>query len=387
MTTNVHEKHVGAAAYQYGIQCQVCHNTVVNGTPAITSTALHVNNANNAAFAANEGTYTGGVAPAGGTCTVTYCHSQGLDWTGPYASVNNAAKITADWDLAAGSLGCYGCHGDGSALAYPTYANDTPVNAGAGNQLKKNSHPAHASYTCNNCHSATVDAANNIIALNLHTNKAWNLAQGGTATFTISVQGLMSAGNIYTPTTCTDISCHGGAGTTAQWGASLGCDACHFSATADTNDYVYDNGTVAKVRSTGEWDTAGHGRTAGSYDSGNGAAKTGGKFAACTTACHSATVPHNTANNPFRLRTNGGVVDFSDAADPQADNTVCLDCHSATGALSAQATTHVEQNHYGGKHTAQTMGGSFCWDCHDPHGDTYGYMVHSGHGGDAGATA
>ena len=178
-----------------------------------------------------------------------------------------------------------------------------------------------------------MDAANNIIALNLHTNKAWNLAQGGTATFTISVQGLMSAGNIYTPTTCTDISCHGGAGTTAQWGATLVCVRLPLLGDGGHERLRLRQRHGREGQEHREWDTAGHGRTAGSYDSGNGAAKPGGKFAACTTACHSATVPHDTANNPFRLRTNGGVVDFSDGADPQADNTVCLDCHSATGAL------------------------------------------------------
>jgi predicted CxxxxCH...CXXCH cytochrome family protein len=105
LSTNVHDKHVGlAASSEYGYACQTCHSTVVDATPAIISNALHVNGTNNVAFLAAEtgasyaGTVGGTVAPAGGVCTATYCHSQGLDWSAPsrpIATRNRGARYSA----------------------------------------------------------------------------------------------------------------------------------------------------------------------------------------------------------------------------------------------------------------------------------------------------
>ena len=186
VTTNVHEKHTGSAAGQYTYRCERCHSGIVawgGSSYTVSSRALHVNNSNNVSLGTNEGTYdpaAGGItAPAGGACTASYCHTQGLDWTAGYTTAGNAPTIAADWDSAVGSLGCYGCHGDGAALAYPTYANNLTVNPGGAVQTKKNSHDKHATYTCNFCHNATTTTGSTITAPASHANKSWELAQGG----------------------------------------------------------------------------------------------------------------------------------------------------------------------------------------------------------------
>ena len=282
MTTNVHEKHTGSAAGQYTYRCERCHSGIVawgGASYTVSSRTLHVNNTNNVNLGTNEGTYTAGVAPAGGDCTASYCHTQGLDWTGPYTTTANGPAIVADWDSAAGSLGCYGCHGDGATVAYPTYANNLSVNPGGGAQTKKNSHAAHGSYTCNFCHNATTTTGSTITTPALHANKSWELAQGGTASFTVSVAGNMT-GNTYTATTCATISCHGGG--TAQWGATLACGDCHFAA-ADVNNWNIADGTMSRVSST-EWTAAGHGRTT-AYPGGNPAASFAGPAATDRSGC------------------------------------------------------------------------------------------------------
>jgi predicted CxxxxCH...CXXCH cytochrome family protein len=389
LATNVHEKHVGSAAGQYGYACTACHATVVGGVkPAYTiaSTALHVNGINNVAFGANEGTYSlnsgGTVAPAGGTCSATYCHSQGLDRSAPYTQTNNAPRVEADWDHASGVLGCNGCHGSASA-AYPGYPNNTSVKPGSlpadPTHVKKNSHAAHGSYECRSCHAATAGAGNVIATAANHGNKVWDLLAGAGATFTVQAGTGTISDAAYVPTTCNTISCHGGAN--AQWGATLTCTDCHFRTAAqggDRDNFVHGDGIAALVSST-EWASTGHGRTT-AYPSGNPAANQANRFSSCTTYCHTTTVPHGVATNPFRLRTSGGQVNFSDTGYPQNDNTVCLDCHSATGALSNQATTYVNQSHYGGSHTTGRNGGAFCWDCHDPHGDDQHFMIQGGAG-------
>ena len=146
LTTNVHEKHTGpTASTQYNYACQTCHFTVVDATPAIIAGgyALHVNGSNTVAFNTNLGTYSlaagGTVGTAGGTCTATYCHSQGLDWSAPYTQTANAPATEPDWDIAAGTLACSGCHGNP-----PAYANPTTVTPGAiaalEGQLPRESH-------------------------------------------------------------------------------------------------------------------------------------------------------------------------------------------------------------------------------------------------------
>jgi predicted CxxxxCH...CXXCH cytochrome family protein len=395
LVTNVHEKHVGSAAGQYGYPCTACHATVVGGVkPAYTiaSTALHVNGANNVAFATNEGTYatTGGtVAPDGGTCSATYCHSQGLDWSAPYTGTATAPVTTADWDAPQGTTGCGYCHGNP-----PAYANNTTIRPAATNLTKKNSHAAHANYTCDRCHYTTTQNGTTIASLSAHANKAWEVAAntGAGVTFTVAVQGTLSD-TAYTPTTCNTISCHGGGN--AQWGAALSCADCHFRTTAqggDLDNWNIADGTASMVNSD-EWTAAGHGRST-AYPSGNPA----GNFAGPATDpggcayCHAflgtannPLVTHGVSTNPFRIANKSGT------GEDGGWNNVCLVCHktgssgydpdgASANYASRNGARKVDENHYGTKHTAASKGGTFCWDCHDPHGDSQHYMVQGGAG-------
>ncbi|WP_459943322.1 hypothetical protein, partial [Deferrisoma palaeochoriense] len=45
------------------------------------------------------------------------------------------------------------------------------------------------------------------------------------------------------------------------------------------------------------------------------------------------------------------------------------DPDGAGAGYAAKNGKDVDANHYGTKHDAATDGGTFCWDCHDPHGD------------------
>ncbi|MDF1555319.1 MAG: CxxxxCH/CxxCH domain-containing protein, partial [Deferrisomatales bacterium] len=352
-STTGHQKHAGIDAGEYNYDCSRCHAAYPTGHKDGTYQSVAFGGLN------PTGTYNGGSY----TCNSLYCHSDG----------QTAASAAASPAWNAGALGCNSCHGTGTTANTLTFGAPDHPNGGVDTA---NSHDRHATYACAVCHSATISDAVpadgwTLASTTLHANGTKNLlADGTTATFTTGGA-----------TTCGTVSCHGGGD--ADWGATLSCADCHLG-TADVNDYTFGNAVAASVKGAGEWDTTGHGRPSGNYRSNNPA----GSLPDCTTHCHTSSVAHNDPNNPFRLITKGGspITDFSDAADPQADNTVCLDCHSATGQASGSASLHVEENHFGAKHTgSETAGGSFCWDCHDPHGDTQDYMVHSGDGSTPGA--
>jgi hypothetical protein len=135
------------------------------------------------------------------------------------------------------------------------------------------------------------------------------------------------------------------------------------------------------VISNSTWAYSGHGRAAtlGNYIiSGNPAADfptaagTGGD--PCLYCHDGAGVVHGDAVNYFRLR---------NFANPTyGKNGVCLVCHATTGApgvaaltagpasIFKTATQKVDKDHNGGSHTNLLTGGQFCWDCHNPHGDS-----------------
>ena len=109
--------------------------------------------------------------------------------------------------------------------------------------------------------------------------------------------------------------------------------------------------------------------------------------------CHDGGVPHATATNPFRLHNNNALLQGTTAANGFGWNDNCLICHSTLSAsgfdpdgaggsyLVENGLKNVNENHYGSKHTAATQGGTFCWDCHDPHGDHLQYMLQGTLGG------
>ena len=150
------------------------------------------------------------------------------------------------------------------------------------------------------------------------------------------------------------------------------CLTCHTRPGSETNDYEFDNGTVATI-DYDQWLISGHGRdqaTAYPVSNNSGAAMS------CE-YCHDNNSPHVAASNPFRL---------ADINGADGENGVCLSCHatSAPGVDPDESgpdfalitsSVHVDSTHYGSRHQ-NSDGGSFCWDCHDPHGDSNIYMIH-----------
>lgn len=386
--TFAHAKHADNTAQGYGISCGKCHYETTADGVTVTNRAAHLNRESRVVFDSTDplvasGAYSGTITVGDsgttvGQCSNIYCHSPGYRLSPPF---DNGAAGAPDWKQA-GPLSCTACHGaagqSGIRAGMPAYANGSP---------KINTHPKHLDdkFGCQVCHFATTTDGATIASRANHVNGAYNVTNDNLARHAFT----------YSSPNCSAAVCHGGATSGVNmpaWGQTtglpFGCDVCHMNsggslATADVDQYAYDNG-MAKVRAA-DWYASGHGATA-AYPSGNPAANggTGTKFNSCTTNCHTASVGHDNAVDFFRLRTYSGIVDFSDAnTDPAAqqnENRLCLDCHSATGANASQASVRVEQNHYGtwagNKHTASTMGGTFCFDCHDPHGDANHYMIH-----------
>jgi len=140
------------------------------------------------------------------------------------------------------------------------------------------------------------------------------------------------------------------------------CSSCHLGA-GDINDYQ--SNFIPAMIDDAQWQTQGHGQP--------------GIALACE-YCHNYDVHHGDAANPFRL---------VNVTTPDADgqNTNCLACHGTDsvgvdpdGPASAFALVNsfikIDSNHAGHKHNDLTDGGRFCWDCHDPHGDTNIVMIH-----------
>jgi predicted CxxxxCH...CXXCH cytochrome family protein len=375
--TFAHQKHADNTTVGYWISCRKCHYPTTSTGTTITSRSQHLNRRSDVSYDTTDvlvasGNYSGTttVGDSGtttGLCANIYCHSPGSRTTPPF---DNGALGTPDWKQ--GTLACNACHGasgqTGSYVGMPAYANGSP---------KANTHGKHLDddYTCRVCHWTITTTDNTIAGRVNHVNAVYNVVNDNVAWHAFA----------YSASECSAAACHGGFSSGPNmpvWGQGpYNCGVCHkntggAAAAADMDDFSWNSGTMSKIRDS-EWTSTGHGRTVGTYNSGRNAAN----FTGCTVRCHSSSVSHNVTNNPFRLVDNLANTDYNDTVDPRSlkDNKVCLDCHSATGASPSGSTLHVESNHFGLKHSgagAQTMGGSFCWDCHDPHGDPNDYMIH-----------
>jgi len=348
-----------------GLNCADCHAKTVSGNTTVANKTRHVNG-----FVDYSGLRAGGSArynAATKVCSNVYCHSNGNPGAIVYVNMTGSKA----WSGTA-TLSCNGCHGRSGALGAPDYAN-----GGAAPLATANSHAKHVAgaadtTVCSTCHVKTAsqvagarfrDYTGAGYHLNGTPNVYFNAAKAGaTASFT------QASG------TCSNVSCHGGTGSSAVWGSSMNCQDCHgngaAASVADFGAGFWNNGTISKFQmtGTGSWAGNGHGLATGSYPgSANPAANFGAVANGCE-FCHDSTVGHNLATNPFRLR------NYSTAS--YGRNAVCLTCHSSTGAgVTLGSTTRkrttsaaVEADHGGAKHSAALSGGQFCWDCHDPHG-------------------
>ncbi|HAK59130.1 MAG TPA: hypothetical protein DCO77_01935 [Nitrospiraceae bacterium] len=381
LSTN-HAPHV--ANDRYNFTCDECHaETAANDSTTVlhltTGYANHADATKSWKFSTTI--RTSGISQdtgsfAAGNCSNLYCHSKGTRRTAdpttyPYTG-DHAPFQTASWT---GSLtNCNGCHGNVTYTdGRPAYNNATP---------KANSHLSHLSYACNICHYPTTQDGSTIFDRAQHLDLTYDVNNsGGTITYT---PGTVAADGIPAGGTCSIAACHGSG--TPQWGgASIACSGCHARTTAqggDLDNFAAD-GTIAQINSD-EWAARGHGLPAASnYPDPSGTpnpgadfvAKAGGGQDACLW-CHDKTPEHNiTSANPYRLRNNNSL--------GNGWNDACLHCHDTnqttasykpvaafTTGINLANVVKVDKWHDGLKHGAGREGGTFCWDCHDPHGDT-----------------
>jgi hypothetical protein len=204
-------------------------------------------------------------------------------------------------------------------------------------------------------------------------------------TFQWGLRRWRNAGNAdghYTAAASTSMctTCHSH---TEGFGSTTICLSCHGTTGGDVNELAegfWQSNTMAKV-DRDQWTYSGHGRTSGTYDvTGNVApafsTSPAPGFTECL-FCHSDTVAHRDGANPFRLRgastdATGNTGTYNPASAP---NSTCLNCHQTSsfgvnnGGGVKNGGVKVEESHNGTKHTSGTLGGKFCWDCHEPHGD------------------
>jgi len=269
------------------------------------------------------------------------CHHDGTALPPAGGNPPNQADYKSGWSDTGYVFSCNGCHG-----TPPAYATGSP---------KANSHLTHTNdgISCDKCHYSTTQDGSTLLKPGTHANNSYNVSPAPGVTLT------------YAGGTCSNISCH--LGNTATWGGEkLSCLNCHQTSGSDVEG-VIDPNAVAQINIT-QWNTTGHGRPASEQYAVSGNAGAG---LTCY-YCHDNSIAHGSAVTPFRLINIGG-------ADGM--NGVCLTCHKdgASGyqppytGMDLIASTRKVNSFHGYN---DGLGGKFCWDCHDPHGDTNIYMIH-----------
>ncbi|GAM10204.1 extracellular matrix protein FRAS1 [Geobacter sp. OR-1] len=233
-----HQRH----SKEYAFQCYYCHGTGYKAA-SVTDGAIntHVNGQINMAFAPLSsalpayGTTYSKTSPFNpgigfGTCSNSYCHSNGQSSTARAA----IKRANVSWGP---TLGCGGCHND-----MATFANTT-----SGSHYK-HANTGQLNYDCSLCHGASYgDATVPRTANSTHVNKKINLGFTGTASGTVyskySASGFAPAKGYYG--TCSTSVCHGGALAKKPWGVSRStttCTECHGQA-----NYSYANISAAQI--------------------------------------------------------------------------------------------------------------------------------------------
>ena len=340
-----HQAHVNNDSFigtNFG--CADCHALTVNDNFTISNRGRHVNKMRD---------YSGVRAGRNAACSNIYCHSNG----------KGGFVTPGTWSAGAAIDNCKGCHGSGTGSFTSVAGEPNYANAGI-NQPLANSHQRHVgnngAITCDTCHTQTTTSGTAILSgstlhLNGNLNVTFNTMKSGT-------------GAQYLNRTCSNVICHGN--NNVAWGDTLSCGNCHLG-TYDDDDYTYNNGRIAKIKLSGEWDTTGHGSSV-AYASGRRAAAFIGTEACLY--CHDVNINHGVSGNVFRLR---NIVDIT-----WGKNGVCMNCHQSgslgisINSVNKNADSKITSYHYGSGHSAQHSGGQFCWDCHDPHGDSNLFMIH-----------
>lgn len=209
----------------YIYTCGVCHNATNHvGGPVSANQAAQISFDSTVA---GGGTYTAGSLVGadrgfnwtGGTCSSTYCHSNGAG-----GAPNNT---TFNWNSAAGTLTCAGCHNY-------TKASGTPMASGSHTAHINNADAALGTWNCYQCHNATTTNDTTISDKTKHVNKTKDVAfttlnpSGSYASPNCSNLYCHSTGNLSAPTANLPAAYGGSHYTTMAWnGSAIGCNGCH----------------------------------------------------------------------------------------------------------------------------------------------------------------
>jgi len=229
VATSLTDATNGSSGAGYVFNCGVCHGTSSSHAqgPQSGVQAAYV------AFdstVAGGGAYTAGGSNAGpdsqgfsytnGSCSTTYCHSQGSNVNTPYTTPNITARWTSLYPT-----DCTGCHNN-------DYASGKWMTSGSHTKHLDASNLDPLAIDCSNCHSATVSNSRTISNTANHANrqaniqfKGWNTA--GTYNGSLTPAWGTPGTNF---DTCSNIYCHSTAqgpdGTSAPsyaspvWGSS-----------------------------------------------------------------------------------------------------------------------------------------------------------------------
>ncbi|MBI5099395.1 MAG: CxxxxCH/CxxCH domain-containing protein, partial [Nitrospirae bacterium] len=205
----------------YEFSCGVCHYNTPHSDGNVSANqaaqvAFDSTIAVGGSYAAGAlaGTDTGGRNWTNGTCSTTYCHSQGTSTTTPFGGAPNTA---ATWNGAA--MTCEGCHN---------------FNAAATNKMATGKHTAHMNdgtimpnVACSACHTSTTSDSTTI------TNEASHVNNVKDVTIAATYDSDATPGNNWASNQCSNVYCHStGEATptykTVLWSATISdCKSCH----------------------------------------------------------------------------------------------------------------------------------------------------------------
>ncbi|MDA8084237.1 MAG: CxxxxCH/CxxCH domain-containing protein [Nitrospiraceae bacterium] len=238
-----HNTHAGAwytdTDPRYGFTCDVCHVspnwTTLNHRDGLIQTRVPLNGL--------WGTYSKGASFAqvntvsAGTCSGTYCHSNG---TGGTLNAGDPRPVAASTSPLWGTTitGCTACHGNETGNP----GNGAPwyTSTWSGGTVKANDHQAHASAAvCYKCHYGTTTTGTTITSIGNHADRNYDLVPGPGISFTYAYA---TDGG-----TCTTISCHGNGN--MKWGTGTAdCTTCHAASFTKT---LGGGGTIRQVVGAG----------------------------------------------------------------------------------------------------------------------------------------
>jgi predicted CxxxxCH...CXXCH cytochrome family protein len=224
----------------YQFSCGVCHDSISHaGGPAVPGSeqtaevkfdAALVNSATlgtpSYAKGLDEGFVDNGFTYTRGTCSSTYCHSDGDGAFG---------NVTPQWNAATLNTECSACHNNNESATIAAVAGDRTMSSG--------SHTAHVTYNttsvtaCANCHSVTVSDDRTVADTAYHVNRAKNVDIAAALDSDATTSNNYNSGT----SECSNIYCHSpgqnstggalGAGdyAMATWAnpASGACGTCH----------------------------------------------------------------------------------------------------------------------------------------------------------------